>query len=214
MKNFFCLFVGLLFAVSLCAQSTGDKKTILSVHAGPSWYLGRFMGVTDRADAYCDDLRKGVSWDINWLEQFGERKLKLGLGLVYQGSLYKNTHETGADKIQMHYLAPQIALSMVRKHYLLQLSGGLGYQFYRDKSTVYDKPRKVSMSKFAGNLALSGEYFLTNNWGASARLNWLSSSSNTYSVEYNDDEWHIEMPKTGSGYFGQLSLTFGLNYHF
>lgn len=114
----------------------------------------------------------------------------------------------------MHYVAPQVALTMVQKHYQLQFSGGVGYQLYRDKSTVYDKPRKVSMSKLAGNLALSGEYFLTSHWGASARLNWLASSSESYSVKYHNEKWDVENPKIGTGYFGQLSLLFGLNYHF
>lgn len=214
MRDLLCFFVGVLLTTSLYAQSTGDKRSSFSVHAGPSWYLGRFMGITDGADAYRSDLRKGVAWDVNYLGQIVGRELKFGIGALYQGSSYKNTHETGADKILMHYIAPQVALTMVQKHYQLQFSGGVGYQLYHDKSTVYDKPRKVSMSKLAGNLALSGEYFLTSHWGASARLNWLASSSESYSVKYHNEKWDVENPKTGTGYFGQLSLLFGLNYHF
>ena len=48
------------------------------------------------------------------------------------------------------------------------------------------------MDKLAGNLALSGEYFLTSHWGASARLNWLASSTETYSVKYHDEKWNVE----------------------
>ena len=81
---------------------------------------------------------------------------------------------------------------MVKKHYQLQLAGGIGYQFYKDKSKVYGKPRNVSMDKLAGNLALSGEYFLTSHWGASARLNWLASSTETYSVKYHDEKWNVK----------------------
>lgn len=172
------------------------------------------MGITDRSDAYRSDLRKGVAWDVSYLAQVAGRKLKFGVGVLYQGSSYKNTHDTGADKILMHYMAPQVSLTMVKKHYQLQLAGGIGYQFYKDKSKVYGKPRDVSMDKLAGNLTLSGEYFLTSHWGASARLNWLASSTETYSVKYHDEKWNVENPKTGTGYFGQLSLVFGLNYHF
>ena len=93
------------------------------------------------------------------LDRLRVGELKFGLGFLYPGSAYKNTHDTGADKIYMHYMAPQVALTMVQKHYQLQFSGGIGYQLYRDKSTVYDKPRKVTMSKFAGNLSLSGGIF-------------------------------------------------------
>ena len=109
---------------------------------------------------------KGVAWDVSYLAQVAGRKLKFGVGVLYQGSSYKNTHDTGADKILMHYMAPQISLTMVKKHYQLQLAGGIGYQFYKDKSKVYGKPRDVSMDKLAGNLALSGEYFLTSHWGS------------------------------------------------
>lgn len=114
----------------------------------------------------------------------------------------------------MHYIAPQFSLSMVRQRYQLQFSGGVGYQMYADKSKVYGKPRDVSMNKMAANLAFAGEYFISSRWGASARLNWLASGSDTYSVKYHGEKWNVEEPKTGTGYFGQLSLTFGLNYHF
>lgn len=99
MRDLLCFLVGVLLATSLYAQSTGDKRSSFSVHAGPSWYLGRFMGITDGADAYRSDLRKGVAWDVNYLGQIVGRELKFGIGALYQGSSYKNTHETGADKI-------------------------------------------------------------------------------------------------------------------
>lgn len=214
MKYMFCLLAGLLFAGSVSAQGDESRRSTLSAHVGPSWYLGQLMGITNRTDPYRNDLRKGISWDVSYIQQLTGEKLMFGVGFLYQGSSYKNTHDTGADKILMNYLAPQLSLSLMRKHYQLQLSGGVGYQFYRDKSRVYDKPRDVSMNKFAGNLALSGEYYLSRHWGVSGRLNWLASSSERYSVDYHDQEWKVEKPATGTGYFGQLSLTFGLNYHF
>lgn len=55
---------------------------------------------------------------------------------------------------------------------------------------------------------------MSSHWGASARVNWLASSSESYSVKYHNVEWDVESPRAGSGYFGQLSLLFGLNYHF
>lgn len=214
MKYLFCMFVGLLLTAPMSAQSDVNRNSTLSVHVGPSWYLGQLMGITNRADGYCDDLRKGIAWDASYFQQLAGSKLKFGVGFLYQGSSYKNTHEDGADKMLMHYLAPQLSLTLMRKHYQLQFSGGVGYQFYRDKSTVYGNPRDVSMNKFAGNLALSGEYYLSRHWGVSGRLNWLGSSSERYSVEYHDQKWNVENPPSGTGYFGQLSLTFGLNYHF
>lgn len=114
----------------------------------------------------------------------------------------------------MHYLAPQLGVFFFRNRYMAQLSAGAGYQFYSDKSTVYGKPRNVSMNKLACNLSLGGEYFLTEQWGISARFNWLLSSSERYSVEYHGQHWSVVHPQTGEGHFGQLSLLFGLNYHF
>lgn len=214
MKYLYCLLVGVLLTTTLHAQGDGDKNSNLSVHVGPSWYLGRFMGITDRTDAYRDDLRKGLAWDASYFHLLAGRQLKFGVGFLYQGSSYKNTHETGSDKIQKHYFAPQLTLTYLQKHYQIQFSGGVGYQLYADKSTVFDKPRDVSMNKFAGNLALSGEYYLSRHWGVSGRLNWMASSSERYSVDYHNTTWKVEHPKTGTGYFGQFSLTFGLNYHF
>lgn len=204
----------LLLSTALHAQQAGEKKSSFFAHVGPSGYTGRFLGITNQADTYRSDLRKGVAWDFGYLGQVAGRQWKLGVGALYQGNAYTHTHDTGGDKLRIHYLAPQLALSLVQPRYLLQLAGGIGYQWYHDRSTVYDRPRKVSMGKLAGNLALTGEYFLTGHWGASARLNWLASSSGSYLVEYHNETWQVWNPKSGTGYFGQLSLLFGINYHF
>lgn len=213
-----CLLGTLLFvSASLQAQNESSKKSILSVNAGPSWYVGRFMGITDHADSYRSDLRKGIAWQASYWyagKGYGHEGVTAGPGLIYQGSIYRETQENGSDKIGTHYLAPQLGVFFFRNRYMAQLAAGFGYQFYSDKSTVYGKPRDVSMNKLACNLSLSGEYFLTEQWGISARFNWLLSSSERYSVEYNGQHWNVEHPQTGEGYFGQLSLLFGLNYHF
>ena len=86
MRYLLSFFVGVLLSASLYAQSAGDKRSSFSVHAGPSWYLGRFVGITDRADTYRSDLRKGVAWDVNYLGQITGRELKFGLGFLYQES--------------------------------------------------------------------------------------------------------------------------------
>ena len=77
MKYLLCFLVGGVLTTSLYAQSAGDKRSSFSVHAGPSWYLGQLMGITDRSDAYRSDLRKGVAWDVSYLAQVAGRKLKL-----------------------------------------------------------------------------------------------------------------------------------------
>ena len=211
------LLGALTFSASLQAQNEFSRKSVFTLNVGPSWYSGQFMGITNDAGSYSDDLRKGMAWSLGYWYQGKaptEEGLKIGPGFIYQGSSYRQTHETGADKIGMHYLAPQFGVFYLRTHYQLQLSTGIGYQFYNDKSTVYGKSRKVSMDKIAYNLALGGEYYLSRQWGVSARLNWLASNTERYSVRYNGKTWNIEHPENGEGYFGQLSLLVGLNYHF
>lgn len=213
-KYLFCLLSGCLLSTSVYAQHAVDKTSNLFVHVGPSWYVGELMGITSQAKPYRDDLRKGFSWDVGYSKALVGKDWKFGLGALYQGSLYKNTHEYGADKIQMHYLAPQLTVTFLQKHYQLQFAGGGGYQFYRDRSEVYAKSRKVSMSKLAGNFSCLGEYYIARHWGVSSRLNWLYSSSGSYSVDYHDVVWEVEPGNGKKSYFGQLSLTFGVNYHF
>ena len=56
----------LLGAMSLQAQEKTFPSSTFSFHAGPSWYVGQLMGVTRQADAYRDDLRKGVAWEADY----------------------------------------------------------------------------------------------------------------------------------------------------
>lgn len=219
MKKYVLLLGLLIQTTSLFSQEATIGKSMFSVHAGPSWYLGKMIGITNNSDAYRSDLRNGVAWDMNYY-YLGDRdalhSFKLSPGLVYQGGLYKNTHGEGSDKILMHYMAPQIALFYLKQKYNLSLSTGLGFQLYKDKSLVYDKPRNVSMNKLAYNLSVGGEYLFTPHIGISAKLNWIVTSSDSYSVNYHGQKWQVESPEMngGGGCFSQLSLLFGMNYHF
>lgn len=214
------LVAALLLLLAPGQRLQAQEKTptsIFSLHAGPSWYVGQLMGITSQENAYCRDLRQGIAWEADYWYT-GERPegkgVKVGPGVLYHGSLYKAATDEGSDKIGMHYLALQLGTFFFQKHYMLQVAAGVGYQFYADKSTVYGKPRNVSMNKLACNLSAAGEYFLNNRWGVSAKVNWLISSSEAYSVEYHGEHWQVDHPHEGEGYFGRLSLLVGLNYHF
>lgn len=72
MKKYVLLLGLLIQAVSVLAQETSVGKSIFSVHAGPSWYLGKMIGITNNSDAYRNDLRNGspgmpiiISWETN-----------------------------------------------------------------------------------------------------------------------------------------------------
>lgn len=217
LRTLLCIAGAVLISSSLYAQSENSKKSMLSVHVGPTWQVGSQMGLTNLEDAYSKDLRKGIAWDASyWYVGKGPRDygVRLAPGFLYQGSIYKGSHDTGADKIHMHYLAPQFGVFFIREHFQIQAATGIGYQLYKNKSTVYDKPREVEMNRLAGNFSLSGEYFLSRQIGVSAQLNWLISSSDSYLTKYHDQTWEVVRPKSGYGYFGQLSILFGLNYHF
>ena len=177
------------------------------------------IGITNNSDAYRNDLRNGIAWDANYYflgDKYIFGSFKLAPGLIYQGGRYKNTHDESSDKILMHYFAPQFALFMVKPKYNLSLSTGVGYQHYKDKSFVYGKPRNVSMNKLAYNLSAGGEYRLSTLVGISAKLNWIVTSSESYSVRYHGQKWQVESPELsgGGGCFSQLSLLFGMNLHF
>lgn len=219
MNKYLLLFGLLLQAMLLMAQEASIGKSMFSLHVGPTWYMGKMIGVTNNSDSYRGDLRDGMAWDVNYYylgDKYIFNSFKLAPGLIYQGSRYKNSHEDGSDKILMHYVAPQIALFMVKQKYNLSLSTGLGYQHYKDKSFVYDKPRDVSMNKLAYNLSAGGEYLLSSHIGVSAKLNWIVTSSESYSVRYHGQKWQVESPEMsgGGGCFSQLTLLFGMNFHF
>lgn len=219
MRKYVFLFVLFLQTFLLFAQEKLSEKSLFSIHAGPSWYLGKMIGITNPSDAYRNALRDGVVWDVNYY-YLGDKYLfpsfKLSPGLVYQGGQYKNAHDEGSDKIGMHYIAPQIALFFVKEKYNLSLSTGLGCQFYKDRSIVFDKPRDVSMNKLAYNLSAGGEYRFARHFGISARLNWIVTASESYSVRYHGQKWQVESPELagGGGCFSQLSLLMGMNIHF
>lgn len=208
-----------MHTLSLFGQEASIGKSMFSIHAGPSWYLGKMVGIANHSEAYRSDLREGVAWDVNYYyvgDKYIFNSFKLSPGLVYQGGQYKNTHDEGSDNILMHYIAPQIALFYVKQKYNLSLSTGLGCQLYKDKSFVYDKPRMVSMNKLAYNLSAGGEYLFSPHVGISVRLNWIVTSSESYSVNYHGHKWQIESPELdgGGGCFSQLSLLLGMNLHF
>ena len=66
------------------------------------------------------------------------------------------------------------------------------------------------------NLSAGGEYRLSPLVGISAKLNWIVTSSESYSVRYHGQKWQVESPELsgGGGCFSQLSLLFGMNLHF
>ena len=104
----------------------------------------------------------------------------------------------------------------IREYYNQHKEKDEVYQLYQDNSTVYDKPRKVSMNKWAANFGIGGEYRAFTHWGVSARINYILAYSGEYSVRYHDKEWMVQphYPMKGADDISQLGFSVGINYHF
>lgn len=219
MKKYVFLFVLSWLALSLPAQDMPMGNALFSIHAGPSRYVGDLIGITSPSDAYRDGLRDGAAWGAGYyflgIRNFAG-SFKFAPGVIYEGGRYKNRHDSGSDKLLMHYVAPQVAIFFIRPKFNLSVSTGLGYQFYKDKSFVYGRPRNVSMDKLAYNLSAGGEYRFLPYMGLSAKLSWVASSSESYSVRYHGERWQVDSPSLNDGgrSFSRLSLLFGMNFHF
>ena len=77
MKKYVLLFGLLIQAVSVLAQEASVGKSIFSVHAGASWYLGKMIGITNNSDAYRNDLRNGMPTIISWETNISSVRLNL-----------------------------------------------------------------------------------------------------------------------------------------
>ena len=201
---------------SLYAQTNRDNSHILSVHAGPSWYLDNPIGLTDYDSQYLDGLKKGVSWNAEYTYLFLHTIFTPGIGILYQGSRHSNSLPNSSDKLISHYIAPQFSLYYRPQKFNINFVMGLGGIFYKDKSTVYGKPRDAKLSRCAFNFGLGGEYLFAKHWGASARLDFIGAFTKTYTVKYHDKEWEIvpNFPFSFGDSLTLLSLSAGINYHF
>ena len=96
MKKYVLLLGLLIQAVSALAQEASTGKSVFSVHAGPSWYLGRMIGITNNSGSYRSDLRNGVTWDASYYflgDKYIFNSFKFAPGLLYQGGQYKNAYD-------------------------------------------------------------------------------------------------------------------------
>lgn len=212
-KLCFLLAAMLLYSSVLYAQSGTNKHSILSLQTGPTLYTGKLIGIAGHPSS----LRNGIGWSGSYTYLVGSKPvIRAGFGILYQGSRYTGNTPNTTDKIQTHYFAPQFSLHWQKQPFDLYFTTGTGYQLYKDNSMVYDKPRKVSMNKWAANFGVGGEYCPFTHWGISAKINYILAYSGEYSVRYHHKEWMVQphYPMNGSDDISQLSFSAGINYHF
>lgn len=203
----------LLGLPALHAQSDTSQRSVLSLQAGPTFFTGSLVGVA----GHTSDLRNGTGWAGSYTYLVGKKPFfKVGFGVLYQGSRYTGETPHSTDKIQTHYFAPQFSMHWMKRLFSLHFTFGTGYQLYADNSTVYAKPRKVSMNKWAANVGIGGEYRPFTHWGIGAKVNYILAASGQYSVRYHDQEWEVmpHYPLGGSDDISQLSISAGIHYHF
>ncbi len=71
-----------------------------------------------------------------------------------------------------------------------------------------------SMNKLAYNLSAGGEYRLSPLVGISAKLNWIVTSSESYSVRYHGQKWQVESPELSGGGGCFLPIILIVRYEF
>lgn len=205
----------LLLPLVARAQTSGQEKHLFSAYTGAACYTGHLLGTAGPASG----LRNGITWGVGYTYLIGAAKVKGGIGVLYAGNRYSNDFLHGSDRIATHYFAPQYSIHYFTPAFRWEFSMGCGYQLYADHSTVYQRPRKVTMNKLAGNFGLRGEYRLFRQWGFSAGISYILAFSDSYSVRYHGEEWEV-IPGYRSNKenrvkdISQLSVSAGIHYHF
>ena len=111
-KLCFLLTAMLLYSSVLYAQFGTSERSILSLQTGPTFYTGKLIGVAGHSSS----LRNGIGWSGSYTYLIGNKPaIRVGFGVLYQGSRYTNDMPNSSDKIQTHYFAPQFSLL---KHHL------------------------------------------------------------------------------------------------
>lgn len=214
MRLFVFIVIACCFSSILQSQDIHKEKFILSVQAGPSWYVGDLTGITDNTSKYMDKLRKGVTWNGAFTYLFGRSAIKGGVGLIYQGNRYTNDKATSSDEINMNYIGPRMSLFYMKKKFSVHCALGPGYMIYRDYSIVYNKPRNVHFNQIAFHAAIGGEYLLIPQLGIAVQASWTGTETSHYNVNYHDKEWLVTPSQAGGDTISTLSLSAGINYHF
>ena len=113
-KLCFLLTAMLLYSSVLYAQFGTSERSILSLQTGPTFYTGKLIGVAGHSSS----LRNGIGWSGSYTYLIGNKPaIRVGFGVLYQGSRYTNDMPNSSDKIQTHYFAPQFSLHWLKQQF-------------------------------------------------------------------------------------------------
>lgn len=207
-----CLIIVLLPCSFLTAENPVTNKHSIAFHLGYANMLGGTAGLTNSSHSYERDLCSGISWDA----QYYLRPLKmLGFGALYSGYSAKGSLEHGSDHVYTHYIAPQFAWYCLNNERMnIRLNIGTGYLRYKNNSTVYEKERRVSGGRIAGNIGANAEYMLTSHWGISADLQYVFTNLRKANSKYHGETILVRFPSEERLKVSRLNISLGLGYHF
>lgn len=212
------LWAGIIcFPFLLHAQTNHRSEShILSAHIGPSWYMDDPVGLTSYDNHYLNNLEKGIGWNMEYTYLLMHTLFTPGIGVLYQGSRHSEQLPNSSDKLISNYIAPQGYLYFCPGRFNIHFAIGIGALFYKNKSTVYGKPRQADLRKLAFNLGLGTEYLITKHWGASVKLDISGAVPKKYTVKYHGKVWEVfpNYPLPVGDNISLLTLSAGINYHF
>lgn len=206
-----------IFCISLIswpsyAENPVNNPHSISLHMGYANMLSGTAGLTNSAHSYERDLCSGISWDAQYHWHF---KKMIGFGLLYSGYSSKGSLEHSSDHVYTHYIAPQFALYCLNSERMnIRLSAGTGYLRYRNNSTVYEKDRRVTGGRIAGNIGVNAEYMLSSHWGISADLQYILTNLRKVNSKYHGETILVRFPSEERLNVSRLNISLGLGYHF
>ena len=204
----FCI---LLISGYLHAEEPAKMHSV-SLHIGYANMLGGTAGLTNSAHSYERDLCSGISWDAQY---YLHPKGMFGFGLFYSRYSAKGSLEHSSDHIYTHYIAPQFALYCLSNERVnVRLNIGTGYLRYKNNSMVYEKDRRVSGQRMAGNIGVNAEYMLTSHWGVSADLQYVFTNLRKVESNYHGETITVRFPSEDRLKVSRLNISLGIGYHF
>lgn len=197
-----------LFSLTVFGQEKEYSQHVFSVQAGYGNLLKSSKLLTKNTDAYRSQLRDGLAWNASYTYNFLPI---IGAGLLYAGQTSEASYDEGADKLYMHYIAPQFYINAVNsKRALVSFHTGIGYMMYRNYSEVFGKDRKVRSTSLGLNIGMKADYKLTSHWGIGVSCLFITSTPDWSKITYHDEEVSVNQ----KNYLAPLSLTGGISYHF
>ncbi len=205
------IFISVLVS-DIHAEKPSLKRHEISARMGYAHTVGRIHGLTNASKSYKNDMRSGISWDADYYFYPIE---ELCIGAFYSGFTSEESHTGGSDHIYTHYFAPQMGLNCLNNAlWRIRMNLGMGYIRYLNNSIVYEKDRKVTGGRLAGNIGLKGEYLFTPHWGLSLSMICIYSNLKEVDIDYHNETVKVKYRIGNRSSVSRLDISAGIHFHF